>query len=163
MKTILILLTLALISPGSRAKSSAEGFIVTEGITYQCLKMTTGFSHTRIMTTEGEFLKIPNNSVKAYRIKDHQYELLPLLNVRGDTLDLVFMEFISRRDGCRLYRYCSNCGKYDPLNWEIAPQNRIYRYYLLCNGHLRLLKSEAETNDTLAWFNINVISDRRPR
>ncbi len=159
MKAILIILILALLSPEGHANSSGEGFIVAEGMTYQILDMTTGFSHTRVMTTEGQVLKVPNNSVTAYRMNGHQYELLPLLTCQGDTLCQVFMEFISRRDGCRLYRYCSNCGKYDPLNWEIAPQNHIYRYYLLRNGHLKLLKSEAETNDTLAWFNIRVMSD----
>lgn len=151
---------LTLFSAGTLAESIGDGFVVADGVTYFCQAIKTGLVKTRIMTTDGDVVKVPNYSVQAYRLNGHQYELLPLVNLRGDTIDLAFMEFITMRNGSRLYRYCSDCSKYDPLYGEIAPLNRVYRYYVLREGRMKLLTDE-ETDVNLAFFNIKVLSDIR--
>jgi hypothetical protein len=160
MKTSLIIITLALLSTGAMAESSGDGFIVADGVTYFCQTIRTGLANTRIMTMDGSIVKVPNNSVQAYRLNGHQFELLPLVDRQGDTIDYAFMEFIATGNNSRLYRYCSNCRKYDPLNGEIAPINFIYRYYVLRNGHLELLTNENMAVEILSCFNVKVINDR---
>jgi len=159
MKTSLIIIMLTLFSAGALAESIGDGFVVADGITYFCQAMKTGLVKTRIMTIDGDVVKVPNNSVQAYRLNGHQYELLPLVNRRGDTIDRAFMEFLAMRNGSRLYRYCSNCSKYDPLSGEIAPLNPVYRYYVLREGRMKLLTDE-DANVNMAFFNIKVLNDR---
>lgn len=161
MKTSLIIIMLVLLSTGLPAESTGDGFIVADGVTYFCQTMRTGLAHTRIVTIDGDIVKVPNNSVQAYRLNGHQFELMPLVDRGGDTIEFAFMEFIAMSNDSRLYRYCSNCSKYDPLNGEIAPLNRVYRYYVLRDGHLKLLKDEDETGTTLEFFNVKVYDDRR--
>lgn len=151
---------LTLFSAGTLAESIGDGFVVADGVTYFCQAIKTGLVKTRIMTTDGDVVKVPNYSIQAYLLNGHQYELLPLVNLHGDTIDLAFMEFITMRNGSRLYRYCSNCSKYDPLYGEIAPLNRVYRYYVLREGRMKLLTDE-ETDINLAFFNIRVLKDIR--
>ncbi|MBK6965319.1 MAG: hypothetical protein IPH20_15645 [Bacteroidales bacterium] len=161
MKTSLLIITLVILSTGVTAESTGDGFVVADGVTYFCQSLRTGLSNTKIVTTDGDIVRVPNNSVQAYRIKGHQFELLPLVDMGGDTVDYAFMEFLAMSDDSRLYRYCSNCRKYDPLNGEIAPLNSVFRYYILRNGQLKLLTDENETGKILSSFNVKVYDDRR--
>lgn len=143
------------------AASESEGYVVADGKTYVCETMRTGFANTRILTAEGQLIKVPNNSIQAYRLNGRQFEVMPLINLRGDTLGMAFMELISVCNGKRLYRYCSNCSKYDPLSGEIAPINRIYRYYVLSGKQLKLMPEPC--NSDLALFNVKIVNDQSHR
>lgn len=161
MKTSLNIILLVLLSTGVLAGSMGDGFVVADGVTYFCKTMRTGLFNTRIVTNDGHLVKVPNNSVQAYQMNGHQFERLPLVDRRGDTIDYAFMEFIAQNNESRLFRYCSNCCKYDPLYGEIAPLNPVYRYYVLSNGRLKLLADDDETGKTLAFFSVKVFRDRR--
>lgn len=152
---------LILLSSVVWAKTTGDDFVVADGVTYYCETMKTGFTKTHIYTKDGFIIKVPNNHIKAYRLNGHSFELLPLVNLSGDTVDLAFMELIAIRNGIRLYKYCTNCCKYDPLNNVIAPLNRVFRYYIYKNGKMKLLTSEVETKSILAFFNVKVINDLR--
>ncbi|MBL7905117.1 MAG: hypothetical protein JNL22_08865 [Bacteroidales bacterium] len=159
MKTPLITFMLLIFSTVAMAESTGDNFVVADGITYLCRHMRIGLFRTWIYTPEGSVVKVSNGKVVAYRLNGHQYELQPLIDRSGDTIDYAFMEFIAMRNGNRLYRYCSNCSKYDPLNGEIAPINRVYRYYEFENGLLKLLTRENVNEYILTSFNVRVISE----
>ncbi|NTW23430.1 MAG: hypothetical protein HGA37_01920 [Lentimicrobium sp.] len=161
MKTHLIILMLVIFSTGAMAESDGDDFVVADGVTYFCQDMRIGLLRTWIYTPDGGIVKVSNNNVQAYRLNGRQYELLPLIDRCGDTVDHAFMEFIAMRNGNRLYRYCSNCSKYDPLNGEIAPLNFVYRYYVSENGHLKLLTEEEVNGDALACYKVKVIKDNK--
>ncbi len=160
MKTSLIILMLVFFSIEAMAESTGDDFVVADGVTYFCRDMRIGLLKTCIYTPEGNVVKVSNTNVQAYRLKGHQYELLPLIDHNGDTVDYAFMEFIAMQNGKRLYRYCSNCSKYDPLNGEIAPLNRVYRYYIYSNGQLKLLTNEDVSGEIMACFKVKVINDK---
>jgi len=160
MKTSLIIIALVMLLTDVPAESTGDDYVVADGVTYICQTMRTGLANTRIMTNEGSIVKVPNSSVQAYQVNGQQFELLPLVDRRGDTIDYAFMEFIAINNDSRLYRYCSNCCKYDPLNGEIAPLNRVFRYYVLRNGRVQLLADEKEKGKTLSTFNVTVYDSR---
>lgn len=157
MKIPASILVLVFLSMSVCATGVIENFVIADGVVYQITGMRKGITNTRITTTSGEIVKIPNASIKSYRINGHQYDLLPMLDYRGDTLAAAFMELIAARNGSRLYRYCSNCNKYDPVNQEIAPMNRIYRYYVLKSGRLSLLYDEETTCKAMAFFSVRIL------
>jgi hypothetical protein len=157
MKTIMIVVTIIMLSFCATAGTPGTDFIIADGVFYNCTEMHRGFSNTKVTTTDGEKLKIPNFLVQSFRQNGHQFELLPLLNGKGDTVTMTYMELIASRKGCSLYRYCTNCNKYDPLSGEIAPVNHYYRYYVLKNGRLKLLHNSDLTDDAMAFFNVRVI------
>lgn len=160
MKINLIIIILVFFLTEISAESTGDDFVVANGVTYSCQSMRIGVAQTRIMTTDGAVVKVPNHNVQAYRLNGHEYKLLPVLNAFGDTIDHAFMELITTCKGYILYRYCSNCSKYDPLNGEIAPMNHIYRYYISRNGSLKLLSNEDKAIEILSFFNVKIINDK---
>jgi hypothetical protein len=163
MKTSLLIITLVLLSTVALAESTGDDYIVADGVTYFCHAMKTGLANTRIMTIDGNIVKVPNSSVQAYQLNGNQFELLPLVDRQGSTIDYAFMEFIATNNNSRLYRYCSNCRQYDPLNGDIAPINYIYRYYVVRNGCVELLSNENIAVEILSGFNVKVINDKISR
>ena len=157
MKPIGIVLIVVMLSLGVTGSNAAPDFVIADGMIYYCTGIHKGFAKTRITTTDGETLKIPNHMVQSFRQNGHQYELLPLVNGKGDTVAMTYMELIATHNGSSLYRYCTNCNKYDPLSGEIAPINRIYRYYVLKNGRLKLLHDGASTDNAMAYFKVRML------
>lgn len=156
MKTLGITLFIVLFSLGVKGANPGIDFVIADGMIYYGTGIHKGFANTKITTTEGETVKIPNHLIQSYRQNGHQYELLPLVNGKGDTVAMTYMELIATHNGSSLYRYCTNCNKYDPLSGEIAPINRIYRYYVLKNGRLRLLQDGSSTDNAMAYFNVRM-------
>ncbi|HOW30094.1 MAG TPA: hypothetical protein PLP88_00875 [Bacteroidales bacterium] len=156
MKTIGTIAFFLLLSLVVTAGNPGNDFVIADGIYYDCAEIHRGFSNTRITTNDGEKLKIPNFLVQSFRQNGHHFELLPLVNGKGDTVTMTYMELIASRNGSNLYRYCTNCNKYDPENGEVAPLNRIYRYYVFKNGRLQLLHDGAATDAVFAFFQVKV-------
>lgn len=157
MRTLGLIAFLVLMTMGVSAANTGADFVIADGVMYNCTEIHKGFAKTRITTTDGEKFKIPNFLVQSFRKNGRQYELLPLVNGKGDTVAMTYMELIATHSGSSLYRYCTNCNKYDPLSAEIAPLNRIYRYYILKNGKLKLLHDDAATSNAMAFFNVRMI------
>ncbi|HPT14709.1 MAG TPA: hypothetical protein PK796_07980 [Bacteroidales bacterium] len=157
MKTLGIIACLIMLSIAATAGTPGKDFVIADGVYYDCAEIHRGFSNTTITTTDGEKVKVPNFLVQSFRQHGRQYELLPLVNGKGDTVAMTYMELIACHNGCSLYRYCTNCNKYDPLSGEIAPMNHIYRYFVLKNGKISLLHDDATTCDAMAFFNVRVI------
>jgi hypothetical protein len=158
MKTMSIIILLLLCSSGVWAGSFDDGFVVADDITYFGSDIKIGSFKIVIQTEDGEIRKMPTREVKAFRTNGRQFEFLPVTNTKGDTADMAFMEFITMRDGNRLYCYCSDNCKYDPLNGEIAPPIRVYRYYVLKNDKLNLLSDDKEVDQAMAYFNVRIVS-----
>lgn len=139
--------------------ATGDGYVLADGKIIPCSEMHTGFFNTKILTPDGSMIKIPNGNIEAYSRNGRHYELLPLLNCSGDTVDQAFMELVAVNRDSKLYRYCTNCNKYDPLTGEIAPLNYNYRYYLKDSSGFRLLDCPVEKQQTLAYFHVKVLSD----
>ncbi len=68
------------------------------------------------------------------------------------------MQFIASHDGNRLYRYFSNCLKYDPVNEKIDPVLPVYRYYILKSGNFVSVTDDEDLQAQLSSFNVKVIA-----
>lgn len=156
MKKLAIIIILSLFALPLLAFTEESAFVATADHTYFCNEISMGFASTIVKNADGSYLKIPNSEVKAFRLNGRQYEKMPLVSNAGDTVTYTFMEFICSKDGYRLYRYCTNCNHYDPLNGEIAPINHIYRYYVLVDGKIRLLNCADSLKKAMSFFKVKV-------
>jgi len=73
------------------------------------------------------------------------------------TVGLAFMQYITSCDGNRLYRYCSNCLKYDPVNEKIDPELPVYRYYIFKSGKFISVTDDFDLQSQVASFGVKVI------
>ena len=157
MKSLALLFLLVLLTSGLRAAGTpAENFIVIGDKTYFYDKVRVGKAFTRIYIDGRKFFKVPTFVVNAYAENGKFYEYLPVVSKYQDTAGWAFMEFIAMHDGYRLYRYCSNCLKYDPVTGIIAPIMPVYRYYIFKNGKFVSVSDDQNVNAQLAFFGVKV-------
>ena len=130
----LLFLLVFLTSNMNAAGKTTDNFVIIGDQTYYCDQVRVGKAFTRIYIDGKQFFKVPTAFVDAYAEKGTFYEHLPILTKDQDTAGWAFMQFIASHDGNRLYRYCSNCLKYDPVNEKIDPTMPVYRYYIFKSG-----------------------------
>jgi hypothetical protein len=101
-------------------------------------------------------MKFATVSVDAYMINGKLYESKPIMTPAGESAGYAFMEFLSERSGYRLYRYCSNCGKFDPATGQIAPENFRYCYYLYKDSIMCHMFCTSRAKALLKYFGVSV-------
>lgn len=157
MKTFaLFLLFCFLVSGIYPANKPTGNFVIIYGNTYYCDDIHVGKSSTKIFYEGKKFIKIPTSKISAYAEGGSLFEYLPVINKNQDTTGWAFMQYIACSNGNRLYRYCSNCLKYDPVTGIIAPLNPIYRYYIFKNGSFVSVTDDQDMKEQLAVFGLKL-------
>jgi len=156
-KSVLILLLVILSCSIQAAVKSTDTFIIIGNETYYCDKVQPGKAYTRIYIDGKQYLKVPTAIVKAYAQSNKFYEYLPVMNTEKDTTGWAFMQLIASHDGYRLYQFCSNCLKYDPVNGIIDPPVPVYRYYIFRQGEFVSVTDDTELQAQLSGFGVKVM------
>jgi hypothetical protein len=158
MKSSAFLLLLFFLTSGLyAAHKSTDSFVIIGDQTYFCDEVQIGKVNTSICVDGDKVLKVPTNFVKAYVQGSKLYEYLPVLTQDQDTAGWAFMQFLASSKGNRLYLYCSNCLKYDPVNGTIAPTTPVYRYYIFKSGKFVSVTDDINEEAVLASFGVKVI------
>ncbi len=158
MKTsTLLIVLLFLTSVQNAANKSTSNFVIIGDKTYYCDDVHVGKTSTKIFTDGRKYFKVPTFTINAYAQEGRYFEYLPVVNSSQDTTGWTFMQLIATRDGSRLYHYCSNCLKYDPLTGIIAPALTVYRYYIYKGGNLQLISDDKNSKAQLNGFGVKVV------
>jgi hypothetical protein len=139
------------------ADKSTDNFVIIGDETYYCDEVHPGKANTSIYIDGKQIFKVPTSYVDAYAQGGKFYEYLPVMNKNQDTMGWAFMQFITSHNGMRLYRYCSNCLKYDPVNGTIAPVVPLYRYYTFKSGKFVSVTDDHDLQSQLKEFGVKVI------
>ena len=156
-RTALFILMLLMSILVKAVDKSTECYVVIGDNTYYCNEIHIGQGNTRLYSASG-IVKIPTPFIHAYAQNGEVFERLPVVNKNKDTVGWAFMQFISSRSGYRLYRYCSNCIKYDPISGEIDPSTLVYRYYIFKDGKFICLADETNVKPLLSRFGVKLRS-----
>jgi len=157
MKKITLFLLMVLIASGLLASGKETGsFVVVGDETYYCTEVQLGKINTNICIDGQQEMKVPTRFIKAYTKGSKLYEYLPVLNLQQDTTGWAFMQFLASKNGNRLYLYCSNCLKYDPVYGIIAPSMPVYRFYVFKHGRFVSVTDDFNENETLADFGVKI-------
>ena len=137
---------------------SAKDIVISDDKTYFGDKLIIGTASAKIYNGTGEITKIPEKSIKSFMKDGQVFVKLPVVTKSNDTIGLAFMQFISSRSGLQLFRYCSNCLKYDPVEGIIDPLNPVYRYYIFKGGRYFMLLDENDSETFFDFFRVRVIA-----
>ncbi len=133
-------------------------YIKANGKVYFGYKVKSGLFNTRILNSEGKTIKVKNRNVEAVVTKGKMYELLPVILHDKKVECMAMMEYVTAKDGLRLYKYtCYN--EYCDLSQGIiskAQPKTIYFVYKDGQYHLRVDANNAAS--VLPFFGISVIS-----
>lgn len=158
MKKSAIIILFVLFAFNLQASSnSTSTFVIIGDQTIYCDKIQMGKQSTKIYANGKLLSKIPTCKIRAYASNSRFYEYLPVVNENFDTTGWAFMQFIASHDGSRLYRYCSNCLKYDPVNETIAPVLPVYRYYIFKGNKPVAVTNDDNLQAKVASFGVKVI------
>jgi hypothetical protein len=159
MKKVIVLLGIMLLASGNRIIGrQISDIVVSDGITYFGDKVIPGPASVKIYNSGGEIIKIPNQTVESFIRNEQVFVKLPVVTKANDTVGMAFMQYIANRSGLQLFRYCSKCLHFDPLEVEIAPINPVYRYYIFKGGKYFMLLDEKDTDTFLSFFGVKVIA-----
>jgi hypothetical protein len=156
-KLIIITGVLILASWNQAFCRSGNDVVVAEGKTYFGDKIIPGPAKIKIYDTMGEITKISNNAIESFIRNGQVFVKLPVVTMANDTVGTAFMQYITSRSGLQLFRYCSQCLNYDPVEGVIAPINMVYRYYIFKGGKFFMLLDDKDTDAFMSFFGVRVL------
>jgi hypothetical protein len=137
-------------------KASGEmNYVSIEGKTYFSDEVKVGLNSLRITTDEGLTLKAPLKKVDAYMVNGKLFERLPLICKTGKTRGTALMEFVSQRNGLRLYKYCAKCED-DALGCRFFDESQNETIYLVYkDGELYLRIDKINGPTVFPFFRVD--------
>jgi|APDOM4702015023_1054809.scaffolds.fasta_scaffold84868_1 hypothetical protein len=148
MKKSIAIIVLILLSFGINAMAGGKStsYVKAGGKVYfgQDLKM--GLFNMKIISDDGNTVKIPNRDVEAYMHDSRLFERLPVICENNDTLCFALMEYITSRSGLKLYRYCC-----------YETNEPRYGYYVFNNGRLYLRIDPKNALTALPFFGVDIM------
>jgi hypothetical protein len=133
-------------------------YVTANGNTYFGQELKQGLFKTKIVSSEGQIYKVKNHDIAAYSDGKHLYEKLPVICENNDTMCLAMMEYITQRDGLRLYRYTCYKGDNDPATNTYRKTQAHYGYFVFKDGKFYLRIDEKNAATAFPYFGIDVIS-----
>ncbi|GAP43689.1 hypothetical protein TBC1_111846 [Lentimicrobium saccharophilum] len=157
MKKLIAVLLLVMTALALRAGEETINYLTSGGKTYFCQKVRSGLFCANIVTSDGFTLKIPYSKVDSYFCKGKLYERLPVIYEGAAKGKTALMEYVTSRNGLRLYKYCEygECG--DLLKCNYQPAHLQVVYYVFKDGEFYLLVDCKNAATVLPFFGIKVI------
>ena len=150
---LILVMSVLILSAGEETAS----YVTFGGKTYFCQKATPGLFNINLTMEDGTTLKVPLNKVDAFYCKGHLCERMPVICDGTPTNCTALMEYITSRNGYRLYKRCecNECG--DLWDNTYKKSHLQFEYYVFKDGkfHLQLTRDNAAS--VLQFFNIPVL------
>jgi hypothetical protein len=157
MKKLSLLLILVMSVLILKASDESTSYVTYGGKTYFCQKATPGLFNMNLTMDDGTILKVPLSKVDAFYCNGHLCERMPVICEGAPANCTALMEYITTRNGFRLYKLCeyNECG--DLWNNSYKKAHLQVEYYVFKDGkfHLQVNKDNAES--IMQFFNIPVI------
>jgi len=157
MKKIIALMMMVMFTLALTAGDESINYVTSGGKTYFCQKVKFGLFCAKVMNNEGKVVKIPFSEVDSYCCKGKLFERLPLVIDGVETDRTALMEYITSRNGLRLYRYCEygECGEI--ANSTYKPAHLQFEYYVFQDGKFYLQVDQKNARTVLPFFGVEVL------
>jgi len=133
-------------------------YIKADGKVYFGSEIRTGLFKTRIIHADGTTTKVANGTIEALGNNGKVYELLPVMCKKNKLAGHALMEFITAKDGLRLYRYDCYSEHCDLANGIIDKAHPQSIFYVFKDGKFHLLVDSENAASILPFFGVKVIS-----
>ncbi len=151
--TIIVLVFLAVMLKA--ANNESLSYVTANGKTYFCHNIKFGIFKTKITTNDGKKIAIPNSSVKAYMHNGRLFEKLPVICNNNDTVCKVLMEYITSREGLKLYRYSRYSEHCDYIKGNYKSAHPDYCYFVFRDNKFYLHVDEKNYSNVFDFFGVN--------
>lgn len=157
MKTITIAIVLMVFVLAAKAGSESVSYVTVGGKTYFCRELRQGLFRAGVVMDDGTVLKVPFSKIDAYTCKGHLYERLPVMCESAKPGCTALMEYVTSRNGLRLYKYCQYGECCDPAGNKYTKAHARYLYTIFKDGKFYLKIDQQNAGSVLPFFGIEVI------
>jgi len=157
MKKLSVLLILVMSVLMLKAGGKAISYVTVGDQTYFCEKVVPGLFSLNLTMDDGTILKVPLKKVDSYSTNGHMFERLPVMCKDAPANCTALMEYITARNGYRLYKHCEykECGDLWDNNYEKA--HLQVEYFVFKDGKFYLPVTKENASSILPFFGIEVI------
>ncbi|NTW23429.1 MAG: hypothetical protein HGA37_01915 [Lentimicrobium sp.] len=157
MKKLIAVVLLLMFALVLVAAAETPNYVTTGGKTYFCEKMKPGLFCARITMDDGTILKVPFGKVDSYSCKGRLFERLPVKCEGAPEDCTALMEYITSRNGLRLYKYCEygECG--DLYNNTYQEAHLQFVFFVFQEGEFYLEVDQKNAPTVLPFFGIEVL------
>jgi len=157
MKKLFVILILVLSVMILKAGGKAVSYVTYDGKTYFCQKITPGLFNLNLTMDDGTSIKVPINKVDSYSCNGRMCERLPVMCKDAKPNCTALMEYITARNGFRLYKMCeyNECGSVWDNSYKKAHQQ--VEYFVFKDGKFQLHVTKENVESVMQFFNIPVI------
>jgi hypothetical protein len=157
MKKLSALLIMVMFALMVKAGGEATSYVTFDGKTYFCQTVKPGLLNMNLVMTDGTIMKVPIKKVASYSTKGHLYERLPVMCKDAPENCTALMEYVTSRNGFRLYKYCKigSCGDLMDNTYEKA--HLQYTFFIFKDGKFYLPVTKENAESILPFFGIKTI------
>jgi len=157
MKKLSALLIMVMFVLMAKAGGEATSYVTVAGKTYFCQMVRPGLLFMNLTLNDGSILKVPFKKVDAYSYKGHLYERLPVMCKNAPANCTALMEYITSRNGLRLYKYCKTGACGDLLDNTYEKAHLQFEFFVFKDGKFYLPVTKENIESILPYFGIKVM------
>jgi hypothetical protein len=159
MKKSILITALIMLAYGTMAYAGEKVcYLTANGNTYFGMNLKQGLFKTKIVSTDGKMFKVKNREIDAFSDGNHLYEKLPVICENNDTVCMAMMEYLTSREGLKLYRYTCFYEDNDASTSTFKKASEHYGYFVFKDGKFYLRIDEKNASEAFPFFGIDVIS-----
>jgi len=138
-------------------ESSGVNYVKSGDKVWVCEKVKPGLFAVNIRIDDKASIKIPFREVDSYLCNGRLFERLPLKYDGAPANSTALMEYITSRNGLRLYKYCKygECG--DLTNNTYKKAHLQFTYLVFQDGQFYLEVDQKNAPTVLPFFGIEVL------
>jgi len=157
MKKLSLILVLVMLALMVKAGGEATNYVTVGGKTYFCEKVNQGLFNMNLKMTDGTNLKVPFNKVDSYSCNGRLFERLPVMCKDAPENCTALMEYITSRNGFRLYKYCKTQEHGDLCDNTYQKAHLEFMYFVYKDGKFYLPVTKENAESILPFFGIKTI------
>jgi len=157
MKKLFVIMILVMSVLMLKAGTEANSYVTIDGKTYFCETVKTGLKNMNLKMIDGTVLKVPIKKVDAYSTSGHLYERLPVICKSAPENCTALMEYVTSRNGFRLYKYCKMKGQCILDDNTFNDPQMEYTFFIFKDGKYHLSVTRENAESVLPFFGIEVI------
>lgn len=157
MKKLFLFLILFVSALMLKAGGEVTSYVKANGKTYFCQSVKPGLLRMNLTMSDGTILKVPLNKVDAYSCKGHLYERLPVMCKDAPANCTALMEYITSRNGFRLYKYCKVQEHGELCNNTYEKAHLEFMFFVFKDGKFYLPVTQENAESILPFFGIKTL------
>lgn len=157
MKKLAVFLILVMSALMLKAEGDATNFVTVNGKTYFCQLMTPGLLNMNLTLNDGTTLKIPFKKVDSYSLNGRMFERMPVMCKGAPANCTALMEYVTSRNGLRLYKYCKTQAHGDLCDGNYEKAHLRVAYFVFKDGKFYIPVTQENMQSVLPFFGVKIL------